>query len=193
VGHSDQFVLVEDQIYARVAAAFSTLEIEPLGANNGWAMGRLDEHDPIAVVRILSADCGATVVGWVHDSDFAYLVAADGGAVLFELVVGEPYATAPGLDGGWLYAELDSRCASGDWRHDAAAGVAEWARRRAARRIDPAVVERALAADYDLAEEGLAAIASLLGLPDLDRLVFSRRVEPATATTASDRERGVLI
>jgi len=95
---------------------------------------------------------GPVLAGWVSDSDYGYLVAAELTGVRARLVIGQRAARAGGAT--WPRG----------WHSQALITLPEWSRAYAPRTIEAEDVARLLRARRTLAEEGVEAIFVEMGL-----------------------------
>lgn len=138
----------------------------PCGALDGWALARSDGADPAVLSERVAAGAGApAIVGWLYDSDFAYLTGAAPDRGSFEIVIGCPYDTGDGDVEGEL-----AQLASSDGRIRSAHALSAWAKKNLRRVVDETEALRVITADHAFAEEGVTEILERLGIADAHAL-----------------------
>jgi len=158
-----------------VEARFSWEGLSVLREEDGWVLARARGHDLDALERRLNKlSVEPWVAGWIYDSDFAYLTGAGPGSARFALVVGSPYSDSAGEEPHAL-----SQLASGEGRRQAAEACAAWSRSNG-NPVSTGDILAVLERDWTFAEEGVAALAGLMGFPD--PLVLWEPHEPSDET-----------
>jgi hypothetical protein len=161
-----------------VEARFSWEGLSVSREEDGWVLARARGHDLDALAhRLNKLSVEPWVAGWIYDSDFAYLTGAGPGSARFALVVGSPYSDSAGEEPHAL-----SQLASGEGKREAAEACAAWSRSNA-NPVSTADILAVLERDWTFAEEGVAALAGLMGLPD--PLVLWEPQEPNEQTGVS--------
>jgi hypothetical protein len=145
-----------------VEARFAQEGLQLLGEEDGWTVARARGHDLDELARRLSGPSPEPLIaGWVYDSDVAYLMGVGPGPHRFSLVIGSPEVT-------WAGEEMDPalvHLATDEGRRQSADAVARWSETNA-RAVSAADVLAILNRDWTFAEEGVAALAEAVELPD---------------------------